>query len=162
MALSRLYPLDMRLTFDNRPYALGDTIHVLVELTPRRDTAVREARLDLVCEEDFILSYTVMSPGRPSMTSHRNPGEVFISPPLLRRRVKKEEKDTFVHSSVPILDSATLQRDAAVQIEADLQISAQTPPRVSVAKIEWRLEGFVDVAMARDVRVRYGVQIDLG
>lgn len=162
MALSRLYPLDMSLTFDNRPYGLGDTIHVVVELTPIRDAAVREARLDLVCEEDFILSYTVMSPGRPSMTSHRNPGEVFVSPPLLRRRVKKEEKDTFVHSSVPILGNATLRRDAAVQMEADLYINTQAPPRVSVARIEWRLEGVVDVVMARDVRVRYGVQIDLG
>ena len=162
MALSRLYPLDMSLTFDNRPYSLGDAIHVLVELTPRRDVSIREARLDLVCEEDFILSYTVMSPGRPSMTSHRNPGEVFVNPPLLRRRVKKEEKDTFVHSSVPLLGNGVLRRDAAVQVEADLDINSQAPPRVSVASIEWRLEGVVNVVMARDVRVQYGVKIDLG
>ena len=162
MPLSRLYPLDMKLAFDDRPYCLGETIHVLVELTPRRDVVVREARLELVCEEDFVMSYSVMAPGRPSISSHRTPGEVFISPPLLRQRVKKEEREAYVHSSAPLLGNATLQRDTTVQHTADLVINTQSPPRVSVARIEWRLEGFVDVAKARDVRVRYGVQIELG
>ena len=162
MALSRLYPLDMNLTFDDRPYSLGETIRVLVELAPRRDIVVREARVDLVCEEDFVMSYTIMSPGRPSLSSHRTPGEVYVSPPLLRQRVKKEEREAYVHSSVPLLGETTLQRDTAVQYEVDLFINTQSPPRVSVAKIEWRLEGFVDVVMARDTRARYGVQVELG
>ncbi len=162
MALSRLYPLDMNLTFDDRPYSLGETIRVLVELAPRRDVVVREARVDLVCEEDFVMSYTIMSPGRPSLSSHRTPGEVYVSPPLLRQRVKKEEREAYVHSSVPLLGETTLQRDTAVQYEVDLFINTQSPPRVSVAKIEWRLEGFVDVVMARDTRARYGVQVELG
>ena len=162
MALSRLYPLDMNLAFDDRPYSLGETIRVLVELAPRRDVVVREARVDLVCEEDFVMSYTIMSPGRPSLSSHRTPGEVYVSPPLLRQRVKKEEREAYVHSSVPLLGETTLQRDTAVQYEVDLFINTQSPPRVSVAKIEWRLEGFVDVVMARDTRARYGVQVELG
>ena len=162
MALSRLYPLDMNLTFDDRPYSLGETIRVLVELAPRRDVVVREARVDLVCEEDFVMSYTIMSPGRPSLSSHRTPGEVYVSPPLLRQRVKKEEREAYVHSSVPLLGETTLQRDTAVQYEVDLFINTQSPPRVSVARIEWKLEGFVDVVMARDTRARYGVQVELG
>ncbi len=162
MDLSRLYPLDMSLTFDDRPYSLGETIRVLVELAPRRDVVVREARVDLVCEEDFVMSYTIMSPGRPSLSSHRTPGEVYVSPPLLRQRVKKEEREAYAHSSVPLLGKTTLQRDTAVQYEVDLFINTQSPPRVSVARIEWRLEGFVDVVMARDTRVRYGVQVELG
>ena len=165
MPLSRLYPLDVKLAFDDRPYCLGETIHVLVELAPRRDVVVREARLELVCEEDFVLSYSVMTPGRPSISSHRTPGEVFVSPPLLRQRVKKEEREAYVHSSAPLLGNSgntTLQRDTVFQHTAELFITTQAPPRVSVARIEWRLEGFVDVAMARDVRVRYGVQIELG
>ena len=162
MALSRLYPLDMNLTFDDRLYSLGDTIHILAELTPRRDVVIRGARVDLVCEEDFVMSYTIMSPGRPSLSSHRTPGEVYVSPPLMRQRVKKEESEAYVHSSAPLLVDATLQRDTAVQYNAELYINTQAPPRVSVARIEWRLEGFVDVVMARDVRVRYGVQVELG
>ena len=148
--------------FDDRPYNLGDTIHVMAELTPRRDLVVREARLELVCEEDFIMSYSVMSPGQPSLTSHRNPGEAFISPPLLRQRVKKEQREAYVHSSVSLLGNAPLQQDTAVKCDAELYINTLSPPRVSVARIEWRLEGYVDVVMARDVRVRYVVQVDLG
>ena len=162
MVLNRLYPLSVKLAFDDRPYRLGETIRVQVELAARRDVVVREARVDLVCEEDFVLSYTVMSPGRPSTSSHRNPGEGFVSPPMLRQRVKKEERESYVHSSAPLLDNATLQGDTSVQLAADLYINTQAPPRVSVARIEWRLEGVVDVVMARDVRVRYVVQVDMG
>ena len=162
MALSRLYPLDMNLTFDDRPYSLGETIRVLVELAPRRDVVVREARVDLVCEEDFVMSYTIMSPGRPSLSSHRTPGEVYVSPPLLRQRVKKEEREAYAHSSAQFLSNATLQQGSPTQYSIDLFINTQSPPRVSVARIEWRLEGFVDVVMARDTRARYGVQVELG
>ena len=162
MVLNRFYPLDMSLAFEDRPYSLGETIRIQVELTPRRDVEVREARVDLVCEEDFVLSYTVMSPGRPSLSSHRTPGEVFVNPPMLRQRVKKEERDAYVHSNVPLLGNTNLKKDTAVQLTADLFINTQAPPRVSVARIEWRLEGVVDVVMARDVRVRYVVQVELG
>ncbi len=162
MVLNRLYPLDMSLAFEDRPYSLGETIRIHVELTPRRDVEVREARVDLVCEEDFVMSYTVMAPGRPSMTSHRNPGEGFVSTPLLRQRVKREQREAYVHSSAPLLGDATLQRDTAVQLTADLYINTQAPPRVSVARIEWRLEGVVDVVMGRDVRTQYKLQVELG
>ena len=162
MPLSRLYPLDMTLTFDDRLYSLGDTIHILAELTPRRDVVIREARLELVCEEDFVISYTIMSPGQPSLSSHRTPGEVYVSPPLMRQRVKKEEREAYVHSSVQFLSDATLQQGSPVQYGIDLFINTQSPPRVSVARIEWRLEGFVDVVMARDVRARYAIRVELG
>ena len=162
MVLNRFYPLDMSLAFEDRPYSLGETIRVQVELAPRRNVEVREARVDLVCEEDFVMSYTVMSPGRPGLSAHRTPGEVFVSPPMLRQRVKKEESEAYAHSSVPLLGNATLQKDTAVHLTADLYINTQAPPRVSVARIEWRLEGVVDVVMGRDVRTQYRVQVELG
>ena len=125
MALSRLYPLDMNLTFDDRLYSLGETIRVLVELAPRRDVVIREARLELVCEEDFVMSYTIMSPGRPSLSSHRTPGEVYISPPSMRQRVKKEEREAYVHSSAPLLG----MRPSNV-----IRLSSTTPTYTSIRR----------------------------
>ena len=48
--VSRLFPLGINIAFEQRPYKLGETIHVTVELVPRRDIRVREVRVDLVCE----------------------------------------------------------------------------------------------------------------
>ena len=38
------------LAFEERSYALGDTVNVTVGLTPKMDVNVREARLELVWE----------------------------------------------------------------------------------------------------------------
>ena len=52
-----------------RPYRLGETIKIMVELGANGDVEVREARVDLVCEENYLESYNVMVPdikiGRP-------------------------------------------------------------------------------------------------
>ena len=161
MILDKLYPLGVRLAFEDRPYRLGDTIRVTVELTARREVEVREARVDLVCEEDYVMSYTVMSPGRPSSGQGRAPGEVFINPPMTPNRVKKEQRESYVHSSVVILSNASVAQ-GAMQYTASLEIDAERPPHVSVAKVSWRLEGVADVVMARDVRARYDINVEVG
>ena len=62
MPFSRLRPLDVKLLFDDRPYMLGETIDVMLELSARGDIEVREARVDLVCEEYYVESFNVMVP----------------------------------------------------------------------------------------------------
>ena len=62
--LSRLFPLGVKISFEDRVYRLADTINLTVELTPRRSIQVREGRVDLVCEEVWREVYTVMTPVR--------------------------------------------------------------------------------------------------
>ena len=47
----RIRPMqETKVDFENRPYKLGETIHIRVELNPRRDLDVREVRVELICE----------------------------------------------------------------------------------------------------------------
>ena len=52
----KLKSLELGLDFEDRGYKLGDTINVRVNLTPNGDVDVREARVDLVCEEATLAS----------------------------------------------------------------------------------------------------------
>ena len=47
----RLLPLDLEFDFEDRAYKLGETIRVSVDMTPKADVHIREARVDLVCQE---------------------------------------------------------------------------------------------------------------
>ncbi len=49
----KLKPLELGLDFEDKDYNLGDTIDVQVTLTTNGDVNVREARVDLVCEENY-------------------------------------------------------------------------------------------------------------
>ncbi len=51
--LSRLFPLEVKVSFEDRGYGLGETINLTVELSPRRDMEVREGHVDLLCEEHW-------------------------------------------------------------------------------------------------------------
>lgn len=46
-------PLELSLDFEDRDYELGDTVDVQVDLVPNGDVHVREARIDLVCEQRY-------------------------------------------------------------------------------------------------------------
>ena len=64
-------PVEVRVSFDGRPYTLGERIHVGVELSPRRDVDVAEVRVDLVCEETWAETWVKTSrpgdePWRPA------------------------------------------------------------------------------------------------
>ncbi len=47
--VSRLRPIDISITFEDRAYQLGETIRVDVEVTPHMDVTVREAHMEIVC-----------------------------------------------------------------------------------------------------------------
>ena len=49
--ISRLRPLELTTSFQERTYRLGETIDLAIKLTPRIDCEIREGRVDLVVEE---------------------------------------------------------------------------------------------------------------
>ena len=52
----KLKPLELGIDLEDREYELGDAINVQVTLTPNGDVRVRQARVDLVCEETYARS----------------------------------------------------------------------------------------------------------
>ena len=57
--ISRLRPLDVAISFEERTYRLGEPIDLTIELMPHRDCDVREGRIDLMVEERWFERSTV-------------------------------------------------------------------------------------------------------
>ena len=160
MAVSWIRPVDIEIEFDERPYGLGESIGVKVKLSARRDVEVREARIDLVCEESFAESYTVSVPsGQP--TDYGSPWGQFgvYRPPKMPKKVNRDVRESYVHSSALFLENVMLSSGSAQRLSFDMQIEEELPPRSSVGSSRWRLEVVLDLAKARDVRRQHSVVI---
>ncbi|MDE2860876.1 MAG: hypothetical protein OYI31_08500 [Chloroflexota bacterium] len=160
MAVSLFRPVDVEVVFDERSYGLGDSIGVKVKLSARRDVEVREARLDLVCEEEFAESYTVSVPSGPP-TDYGSPWGQFgvYRAPKVPKKVDRDAKESYVHSSALFLENAALGSGSVQQFSFDMHIGTEPPPRASVGKSRWWLEAVLDLARARDVRMRQSVKV---
>ena len=160
MAVSLFRPVDVEIDFDDRSYGLGESLGAKVHLSARRDVEVREARLDLVCEEQFAESYTVSVPsGQP--TDYGSPWGQFgvYRPPRMPKKVNRDVRESYVHSSALFLENVTLSSGSVQRFSFDLQIEAELPPRASVGSSQWWLEVVLDLAKARDVRTRHMVDV---
>lgn len=167
MPLTRIRPLDVKLLFDDRPFKLGEAIDIVVELSARGDVEVREARVDLVCEEHYWDSYSVMVPdiqtGRSVGGFYGGMGTAagYTPTPMIPKQVNKEIRETYVHSSVVFLTDTWLRPGVTDQYSIRLELGSEAPPHASTATIRWRLEMAADVARARDVKTRHKVKVEL-
>ena len=152
-----LRPVDVKLVFEDRPYRLGEAIDLVVELIPRRDIEVREGRVDLVCEERYTEISTFRTPLRTQMVA----GRVISLSVEIPKRVPKEYRETYVHSSVVFLTNTRLPSGTTRSYSARLEIGPEHPPHELKAKVTWKLLTFVDVARARNVTQRRKVEVTL-
>ena len=160
MPVSLIRPVDVEISFDERPYGLGESIGVKVKLNAGREVEIREARLDLVCEEQFAESYTVnVSTGPP--TDYGSPWGQFgvYRAPRVPKQVNQDKKESYVHSSAVFLESARLASGSVQQFTFDLRIGEEPPPRSTVGSAQWWLVVALDLARARDVRARHKVSV---
>ncbi len=155
--LGRLFPLGVKITFEDRPYRLGETINISVELEPRRDQEIREARVDLVCEERWTEVHTVrVNVNRPRVGSASGAPEPTITVP---KRVTESHRETYVHSSVVFLKDGRVQAARTSRHDATLLILPKPPPHADQAALSWRLVTTVDLAGARDIKARRLVKV---
>jgi hypothetical protein len=163
----KLRPLEVSFDFEDREYGLGDTIQVDIELVPNGDVTVREARVDLSCEERFVENYSVSGPGLYS-----NPG-VASPRAQISNQVIRERKETYVHSTEVFLSDAKLTAGISLRYQARLKIQPKPPVHVEDAKelrgdadrswtFKWTLVTTVDVVRGRNPKrqrvVRVGVE----
>lgn len=167
MPRARIWPLEMKLLFDDRTYKLGEPIDIVVELSVRGEVEVREALVYLACEEHYWESYSVMVPdiktGRQTGGIYGGLGSAagYTPTPMIPRQVNKEIRETYVHSSVVFLTDTWLRPGETDRHSIRLEVGPEPPPNASNATIKWRLEAEVDVARGRDVRKRYQVKMEL-
>ena len=149
--LSRLFPLGVKVSFEDRVYKLGETINLAVELSPKRDMEVREGRVDLVREEVWREVFTVMMPVRTSPYARDH------SPSAPQQRTKTN-REALVHSSVVFLKDTRLTPGRTASYNARLEIEPE-PPHAREGKVSWRLVTTADITGARDIKARRLVKI---
>ena len=154
--VSKLFPMSIIIAFEHRPYTLGETINLTVDLIPRRDIEVREARVDLVCEMRYTEVSTVQVPPLPSQTS-RFPATNRMSM-AVHKRVSQTYRDSYLQGSSVFLRDERLPWDRASKYSVGLEISPEWPTRKS-GSTRWRLVTTVDVVGARRITARRTVNV---
>jgi hypothetical protein len=100
--------MEMRVTFEDRPYRLGETINIVVELIPKGDAEVRKAWVDLMCDQRYTEVYMKTVP-----SSHRFAGSGTssgtIRVPGYTKQVTEKRRANFVHSTATFMEDTRIQ-----------------------------------------------------
>ena len=159
-------PLRVNLVFRERSYRLGDTLHLTVLLSSRRDLEVVEGRIDLVSEERYAKSYALMVPDYRAAKAAAGTVSPSTGTPLPSVMVPKREVEQrverFVHSSVVFATDARLRRGFASRYSAKLDIQPDPPPHAGIGAARWRLMATVRLSQGRDVTHECPVSLSLG
>ena len=154
--VSRLFPMGIVIAFEHRPYTLGETINLTVELVPRRDIEVREARVDLVCEMRYTEVTTVLIPPLPS----RTPRLQTMMSAAVHKRVSQTYRAGYVQGSAVFLRDERLPWDRPSTYNVGLEINPEPPARRS-GRARWKLVTTVDVVGARHITARRTVIVTI-
>ena len=169
----RFRPLEVTLTVDEeRAYKLGDTIRLRLDLEPRGDVHVREGRVDLVCEQQYWENSTLTMEVPIFHTETRGHGSITqqIGTQTVNKEVKKEFKETLVHSSVVFLNDTRLDSASSSTYDARLVIEPTPPPHAKDARelvkdasrswtFKWRLVATVDVVRGRNPKRQKTIKV---
>ena len=155
--VSRLNPIDIRLTVADGPYQLGDDVRVDLELVPRRDIVIREARIDLVCRMTFTEFGRLVPEARGmGRTAHYRP--VPSQKPI-------EASETQVFQGEPFLVGRRLRSESKTTGRVIISVPAELPEETggtrnrTKAKLDWTLIANLDVSGGRDVTVSAPIRI---
>ena len=159
--VNRLRPLSMKLAFDRRPYELGETIDVSLELSPKADIDVRQGLVELKCDMHYTEATTAMV--RPRGGGGR--GGFVIASPAVPKQVTAEHEETHIQSRVVFLQGRQLPAGTTSAYKARLGIPKELPANVAGsstrgrARLKWSVVASVDVARAPDVTASRAVRV---
>ena len=163
MLRSLLRPLEVGFMVEERPFKLGGSIPITVDLLARRDVGVRVAWVDLVCSERWTGNFVVMAPtsSRPVIVGGGGAPVTVMPTPVAPQRVTEEFKQSYVHSRAVFLQDFRLSAGAASTYGVRLEIVPEPPDHVAVSVVTWKLALFIDVAHTLDVRKNHPVEVAL-
>ena len=150
------------MSFEDRSYQLGDEIRVDLELAPRLEVVIREARIDLVC------TMTFSELGRPVPTRRPAP---YVAPNVASgyRTAPSEEpvevKETDIYRGKPFLIGRRLRSIPKITERVVVNVPVELPEEAggtssrTAAKLDWTLVVNVNVSGARDVTASAPIRI---
>ena len=129
----KLKPLELSFDFDDRQYELGDTVQIRVELLPNTDVRLREARVDLICEERFARAQATISVGAGGPGAAQG-GNVFTSTDYVPPSSSVGQYgESYVHSSTSFLKNTALPYGTPSAYEIRLRIQPVPPKHLKEA-----------------------------
>ena len=154
-------PVRISMDFEDRPLRLGKKISITLELHARRGVEVKEGRVDLVCEERYMKSYTRMVgiiPGAGLITPRSGNAPATDFYPM---REAKEHTESYVHSSVVFLKDTRMRPGTVGEYRARLEIQPEPPLHGKEGTLTWTLKAAVDISRKRDVTAAREVTVSL-
>ncbi len=152
--------------FPDREYELGGRIDVRIILTPERDLRIRNARVDLVCNQTYT-HHSAWEGGTAPRIGYSGRG-VYVAGGM----DVDQRTESYVHSSARALEDASLRAGVAETHRVDLRVDPSAPKRWEQAveddrnaaagwSFAWTLSVSLDIARGRDVKVEREVRIKL-
>ena len=145
--VSRLRPIDVEVSFEERTYHLGDNIDLTIELTPRRDCQVRERPIRSIAgARGETVTYGTETVTEEKFTNH---------------------KETSVHSTIMFMKDQGLTSRKSSSHQPRLQVGKKPPrlarptPRQTKARMTWWVQTVIDVQGARDVKPRVKIDVSV-
>ena len=168
----KLKPLELSFDFENRWYELGDTVNIQVNLNPNGDVDVREARVDLICEEIHTRNQRGISMGSGGASSIAGGSFSRSNDYVPATTSVSQRKESYVHSTVVFLKDQTLLPSNLIAHNTTLQIQPQPPSHFEDAKalvrnseeswtFKWTLVASVNIARGRDQKKQRQVNVKL-
>ena len=134
-----------------------------MEMEARLDVEVREVRVDLVCEVNWMEMKTVSVPIGQQSDSGAPPGLAGINMGIvIPKMVYEDHRDAYVRDSVILLQDTRLQTGMTRTFQGKLQIKPDPPDNAEKGTASWGLVAAIDVALARDVKTIQQVEVILG
>lgn len=153
----------IRLNFENRPYRLGETLDLVVEVVANRNMRISEGLIDLLHERRYVENTQKMVPDyranrillRSNMMG-RQPIKVMIP-----KRVTETFRDRYLHSSTPFVGDVELSEKSNQTFQTTLEIQPETPPHYGEGETKWVLEVVLVLPNGREVKKGQEVLVSL-
>ena len=151
--VSRLNPVGILISFPTGTYHLGDTVSVRVDIDPRMDVTVREARIGMECS----IRYTEMRSGisRRDVASRGGSGVLGAAPQTISAPFEVELTDKFDEyaflTDLRLRAGQVDRSDVLLRIPSKLGKSAEASRSRARVVLSWRIVVVADVSLALDV-----------
>ena len=126
-------PMEIRMTFEDRSYKLGETIDLTVEVDPAREVRVRSGTLALILEERLSEAKMGRQMGVGGASALQGGAPIRTTDYVPMQQTLSVKSKTSVHSSTEFLGEATLTPEGPNAYRTSLRIEPTLPSRLNEA-----------------------------
>ena len=151
--ITKLDPVGISVSFPTGTYRLRDTVSIRIEVYPRTDVTVAEARVGLECH----IHYTEMSSGISRKTAGNRGSAVMTdtATKIMTESVDVEQVDIFDSFSFltdqQLKSGRAITRDVRLKIPSNLGENATALLRGTRVDFSWRVVVTADVSLDQNV-----------